>query len=59
MALYLGNSDQQNIILNGCTYCLNVFSNTNIINNNVLLSFDNYILMDSNGLSLTVKEEVL
>lgn len=54
MALYLGSSKQK-IILNGITYYLNLFSKVPIINGDRLLSFDDYILKDSNGLYLTVK----
>ena len=56
MALYLGNSDKQKIVLDGNTYFMNLFSKILITNGDVLLSSDNYILKDSNGLFLTVKE---
>lgn len=56
MALYLGSSDKQKIVLDGNTYFLNLFSKILITNGDVLLSSDNYILKDSNGLFLTVKE---
>lgn len=55
MALYLGNEIVQ-INLNGIVYCLNLFSSTPIINGIRLLSSDNYILQDSNGLYLIAKE---
>ena len=55
MALYLGN-DKIKINLNGVTYCLNLFSEAQIMNGIRLLSSDAYILKDSNGLYLTAKE---
>ena len=55
MALYLG-SNKIKINLNGVTYCLNLFSETIILNGIKLLSSDNYILKDSNGFFLTAKE---
>lgn len=57
MALYLGSSDQQKIILDGVVYRFNLYSSTPITNHIRLLSSDNYILKDSNGLYLTVKED--
>lgn len=55
MALYLG-SDKQKINLDGHIYYLNLFSKIIITNNDILLSSDNYILQDLNGLYLTTKE---
>lgn len=57
MALYLGSSDKLKITLDGLACHLNLFSETLITNGSLLLSFDNYILKDSNGLLLTVKKE--
>lgn len=56
MALYLGGSDKLKINVNDTVYCLNVFSTTPVIDNIRLLSFDNYVLQDSNGIYLTPKE---
>lgn len=56
MALYLGSSDKHKIILDGATYYLNLFSKILITNGEILLSSDDYILKDSNGLFLTAKE---
>lgn len=56
MALYLGSSGKQTIVLNGVTYCLNLYASTPITNGVRLLSSENYILKDSNGLYLTTKE---
>lgn len=56
MALYLGE-DKVKINLNGIAYCLNLFSATPTINNGWLLSSDNYILQDSNGIYLIIKED--
>lgn len=55
MALYLG-SDKVKINLDGVTYCLNLYSTTLIINGICLLSLDNYLLKDVNGLYITAKE---
>lgn len=55
MALYLGNKKVK-INLNGIVYSLNLFSSNLILNGVVLLSSENYILRDSNGLYLTTKE---
>ena len=55
MALYLGN-DKIKINLDGIAYCLNL-APINVITNNIrLLSSDNYILQDSNGIYLLAKE---
>lgn len=59
MALYLGSSGKQKVILNGVLYRLNFFSTTSITNGIRLLSSDNYILKDENGLYLTVEESDL
>lgn len=56
MALYLGSSERQKIVLDGNAYYLNLISKIIITNNDTLLSSDNYILMDSNGLYLAAKE---
>lgn len=57
MALYLGSSGKQKIVLDGNVYYLNLFTNIVITNGDTLISLDNYILKDSNGLYLTVKED--
>ena len=51
MALYLGEN-RVKINLNGNIYCLNLFSHNSTIDYVSLLSSDNYILKDSNGLYL-------
>ena len=56
MALYLGSSEKQKIVLDGNIHYLNLFSKIIITNNDILLSSDNYILKDSKGIYLTVKE---
>lgn len=56
MALYLGDSSRLKINLGGVVYCLNLFFEVPITDNR-LLSSDNYILQDSNGLYLTFKED--
>ena len=55
MALYLGSSEKLKINLNGVVYCLNLLTKTSPSNRIVLLSSDNCILMDSNGLYLVPK----
>ena len=57
MALYLGSSEKLKINLGNTVYVLNLFSEIPIINGIRLLSLDNYILKDSNGLYLTSKED--
>lgn len=56
MALYLGNGEKVKIYMNGILYKMNIFSSTIMTNGVRLLSFDDYILKDSNGLYLTAKE---
>ena len=51
MALYLGK-DKVKINLNGIVYCLNLFSTVPITNGVLLLSSDDYILQDFNGIYL-------
>lgn len=57
MAIYLGNNKLK-LNLNNIKYNINLYTtDTPIINVNKLLSSDNYILKDLNGLFLTVKED--
>lgn len=55
MALYLGN-DKVKINLDGVRYCLNLISAKPNVDNVGLLSLDNYVLKDLNGLLLIPKE---
>lgn len=55
MPLYLGN-DKVKININEIQYNLNIFSVAPTLNGVMLLSFDDYVLRDSNGLYLTAKE---
>ena len=55
MALYLGSTGQK-INLDGKTYCLNILTKTIITEGALMLSSDNYILQDLNGLYLTIEE---
>lgn len=55
MALYLGG-DKVKINLGGTTCRLNLFTATPIINSTWLMSSDNYILLDSNGIYLIPKD---
>lgn len=56
MSLYLGNDGKRKVILNGVIYNFKVFYTKHIANEIRLLSSDNYILKDSNGIYLTAKE---
>lgn len=56
MALSLGN-DKVKIYLDGILYKLNLYSATPITNGIVLLSADEYILKDLNGLFITTEME--
>lgn len=56
MALYLGR-DKVKLNLDNVIYNLNLFSEIPITNGVRLLSFENYILKDSNGLYITAKED--
>lgn len=55
MALYLGNNKVKTN-LNNITCCLNLISVKPTKNNVVLLSSDNFILKDLNGILLIPKE---
>ena len=55
MALYLGNSDKQKVILDGVVYRFNLLTSMPITNFIRLLSSDNYTLQDSKGIYLTVE----
>lgn len=55
MALYLGNNKVK-LNVDGVLYYLNLFSETPIFGGIRLLSSENYILKDSNGLYITAKE---
>ena len=55
MGLYLG-SNKMHININEIIYAVNLFSDPPITNGIRLLSVDNDILKDSNGLYLTTKE---
>ena len=55
MALYLGR-DKIKINLNNVQYLLNLYSDPPITNGIRLLSLENLILKDANGLYLTTKE---
>lgn len=57
MALYLGNSEKLKITLDNIAHCLNLCLTVPVINTVKLMSADEYILKDSNGLYLTVKED--
>jgi hypothetical protein len=57
MALRLGNSEKLKVILNGVVYHLDLYSNPIITNWIRLLSSDDYILRDSNGIYLTVMDD--
>lgn len=52
MALHLGSSGKQKVMLNGVAYCIHSLSKMPIVSGVRLLSVDNYILADSNGVYL-------
>lgn len=56
MGLYLGSSEKLKIITPGGTCNLIIYSPTPITNGIMLLSSDNYILKDSDGVYLIAKE---
>ena len=57
MALYLGGSQKLKVALNGVKCDFKVLTQAPIVEDIIrLFSSDNYILKDSNGLYLTVKE---
>ena len=56
MGLYLDGSEKLKIILNGVVYKVNIYSSGTIVKGIRLLSSDNYILQDSNGVYLTVSD---
>lgn len=58
MALYLGNSNKLIINLDGIAYRLNLFSATPVVDHISLLSYDNYILTDKNGIYLMPSDYV-
>lgn len=55
MALYLGN-EKVKINLDGIKYCLNLCKTIPVMVGIILLSSDDYVLKDQNGIYLTVKE---
>lgn len=58
MALYFGSSSKQKIILNNSQVRLNIPTSSSPASGGiVLMSLDNYMLKDSNGLYLTAKED--
>lgn len=56
MALYLGSNEKCKLVLANTKHRLNVFSTKTILNGIKLMSSDRYVLKDSNGVYLTVKE---
>ena len=54
MVIYLG-SNKQKISVGSSSYYLNFYSTVAIVNGIALLSSDNYMLKDKNGLYLTAK----
>jgi hypothetical protein len=56
MALYLGNNKKLKVRVNNSIYKLIVPVSSQIVDKVRLLSFDNYVLKDSNGVYLTAKE---
>lgn len=56
MALYLGSNKQKVSVGNSASKMKFFSTVASMINGITLLSYDNYILKDKNGLYLTVKE---
>ena len=56
MALHLGNSQNLKVYFNGIECHLNTFAEALILDGILLLSLENFILKDTNGIYLTVKE---
>lgn len=56
MALYFGNSGKLKLFSNNILYRFMILTEAPIVNGVKLLSSDNFILKDSNGLYLTIKE---
>lgn len=56
MGLYLG-SNRQKLQINNAVVSMHIYSSTPITNGIVLMSSNNYMLKDINGLFLTVKED--
>ena len=54
MALYLGGSKPQRVILDGVVYKFNLVPVVPITNGIGLLSSDGYVLKDSEGLYITI-----
>ena len=55
MALYFG-SNKQKLSSNDSLFRMNFYTTTTVVNGIALLSSDNYMLKDKNGLYLTAKE---
>ena len=61
MDLHLGNSQKLKIVLDGVVYSINLFSALSTIEEAILLSSDNCLLKDFNGLYLSplqIEEEI-
>lgn len=58
MALYLGSGERFQVYLGRNLYNLNLFVKSPDINNAVLLSSDNYILKDINGVYLLPRDYI-
>ena len=56
MALYLGSSEKLQISLDDIEYYLGLYADPPITNGDRLLSAEENILKDANGLYVTVKE---
>jgi hypothetical protein len=56
MVLYLSDGKKYKIWIDGIAYSMNLYSATPISNDIKLLSTDNFVLTDLNGVYLTVKE---
>ena len=57
MAIYLGNGEKLKINFNNTSCHFIISTPMPELKDTILLSFDNYILKDSNGVYLTTKED--
>lgn len=57
MAIYLGSSEKLKIMIDNISYNLIIAPSHHIFNGIKLLTYDNLILKDSNGVYLTAKED--
>ena len=57
MGLYLGSGEKLKLNIGNTVCNLIIPATTSMLNDIILLSSDNYILKDSNGVYLTIRED--